>query len=101
MSLRSTRRRRAARRARLRSRRPEPLYLECPCCGHPDCVPDSGLDPDWPELGPRWRDDQEVTCARCRCRIRVEVTDDYAEDARAWPVCVDERADECRCGGAL
>jgi len=103
MSMRAVRTRRRNRLARIHSKpRPAPRYLECPCCGHPDCVPDGGLDPDWPELGPRWFDDSAVTCSACRCEIRVKVTDDYAEDARAWAYCRDERSgDGCRCGGAL
>lgn len=103
VSLRSSRRRRASRRERLRSKPTRPrLYLECPCCGHPDCVPDTGLDPDWPELGPRWLDETEATCPECGCLIRVDVTDDYAKDARAWALCVDDMRDQdCPCGGAL
>lgn len=76
-------------------------YLECPCCGHPDCVPEGKRSDELPDR-PTWWDDQQVTCPACKCKIRVRVTDDFAEDARASAECMDDTRDQdCPCGGPL
>ncbi len=79
MSKRSSRARRRARRERLAAKRPATRYLECPCCGHHDCVPQGEDDPDNPGRA-TWWDSQRVTCAECGCTVGVDVTDDYSDD---------------------
>lgn len=82
MSKRSSRAKRAARRERLAARCRPVRYLECPCCGHPDCVPQGNDDPDFPGRA-TWWDDQRATCPECKCEVRVYAADDYRGDMQA------------------